>query len=145
MSSNGRAKEVIHDAPREQATRRGNKWSIWNRLRVIMVLPSLLWWTWSPWFTQHAPKPMGVAVVGDGDFPDIGFPKDVLRNWAQYSPYIPAAQYVPPPPGCAVTQVRSHVPLFPDFQLITTNALGEPGMGYFTFYLREILLLIHEG
>ncbi|KAH9966843.1 histidine phosphatase superfamily [Russula dissimulans] len=45
----------------------------------------------------------------DEDVPDIGFSKDVLRNWAQYSPYIPAAQYVNPPPGCVVKQVRSHL------------------------------------
>jgi hypothetical protein len=120
--------KAIPDAAREQTIRRRNRW---NRWRFIMVLPFLFWCTWSPWFRQRAAEPSRVAVMTDEDVPDIGFSKDVLRNWAQYSPYIPAAQYVNPPPGCVVKQVRSHVPLFLDFGLIAPDALGKLGMGYY--------------
>lgn len=52
-----------------------------------------------------------VAALSDvpgGNVPDVGFPESELRNWGQYSPYIPVAPYVPPPPGCTINQVSSH-------------------------------------
>lgn len=43
--------------------------------------------------------------------PPLGFPQELQQAWAQYSPWFPAATYVPPPAGCEVVQVRSRVEL----------------------------------
>lgn len=37
----------------------------------------------------------------------LGLPKKVLKSWAQYTPWMPAGKYIPPPVSCAVSQVRS--------------------------------------
>ena len=44
-------------------------------------------------------------IFGD-QVPPLGVSEGVIRNWAQYSPYVPAGIYIPPPPGCRVSQVR---------------------------------------
>lgn len=36
----------------------------------------------------------------------IGLPKEVQQTWAQYSPYFPAAEYLPPPERCEIIQVE---------------------------------------
>ena len=82
---------------------------------AVFIFASLLWWSWSwPW-TSSCTRPMltsETAVMIDpgiqAGIPDIGFPESELRNWAQYSPYIPSAPYIPPPPGCVINQVSSH-------------------------------------
>ncbi|KAI0302216.1 phosphoglycerate mutase-like protein [Russula brevipes] len=51
------------------------------------------------------PASLSETIV-TSDIPDIGFPEGVLRNWGQYSPYIPVAEYIPPPPGCIINQVN---------------------------------------
>lgn len=43
--------------------------------------------------------------------PPLGFPQALQQSWAGYSPWFPAAIYVPPPAGCEVVQVRSYVDL----------------------------------
>jgi hypothetical protein len=43
--------------------------------------------------------------------PPLGFPQELQQSWAQYSPWFPAATYVPPPPGCDVVQVRTCIEL----------------------------------
>ncbi|KAI0256878.1 histidine phosphatase superfamily [Lactifluus subvellereus] len=111
------AKEIVSDSevvdhvdhpPRfsDETSREGR----WNRRRIawVSVLASLLWWLWScgalrtrPTLSSEAP-----AVAPVDNVPDIGFPESVLRTWAQYAPYIPAAEYIPPPPGCAISQVH---------------------------------------
>jgi hypothetical protein len=102
-------------------TRRGKR----DRLRItaaILVFASLLWWS-RPWsWIMPCKRPTltseTVAVGSGNDVPDIGFPESFLQNWGQYSPYIPAATYIPPPPGCIVNQVRFHMlHLSPGIQL----------------------------
>ena len=37
--------------------------------------------------------------------PKLPIPENEQLNWAQYSPYFPAAEYTKPPSGCNVDQV----------------------------------------
>ncbi|KAI9458279.1 phytase [Russula earlei] len=88
-------------------------------LAAALIFVSLSWlsFSWS-WIARRAGP--DVAIVTDGDIPDIGIPRSVIENWAQYSPYIPAGRYVPLPPGCIINQVnvlQRHGSRFP-----TTNA-----------------------
>ncbi|KAF8549943.1 acid phosphatase [Imleria badia] len=49
--------------------------------------------------------------------PQLGFPQELQQSWAQYSPWYPAATYVPPPTGCEVVQVnllQRHGARFPE-------------------------------
>jgi hypothetical protein len=104
--------EVLNDPPRvadEKARGSrlgGNRW----RIAWVLVLASLLWLLW-PCSTPHTIQTLspGLAPFAPADqVPDLGFPESVLRTWAQYAPYIPAAEYIPPPPGCAISQVSAH-------------------------------------
>lgn len=47
--------------------------------------------------------------------PPLGFPKELQQSWAQYSPWFPAATYVPPVVGCQVVQVCSRMEIGHDY------------------------------
>ena len=101
-------------------TQRGNR----DRVRItaaVLIFVSIVWWSWPRSWIMPCKRPTSVSeavAVGPGnDVPDIGFPESFLRNWAQYSPYIPATPYIPPPPGCTINQVSFHMlRLSPDIQ-----------------------------
>ena len=38
--------------------------------------------------------------------PPLGLPKKVQKRWGQYSPYMPAGKYKPPPNTCVINQVN---------------------------------------
>jgi hypothetical protein len=117
------AEEIVYDvedkigidhplqlSDRQEAQRRNQDY--WRF--AVFIFAYLLWWSWSwPW-TSSCTRPMltsETAIIDPGiqvGVPDIGFPESELRNWAQYSPYIPSAPYIPPPPGCVINQVSSH-------------------------------------
>jgi hypothetical protein len=87
--------------------RRRNRW----RIVGVLLLASLMWLlVWS----RSALRTMSRLLSGPAPFapadhvPDIGFSEGVLRTWAQYAPYIPAAEYIPPPLGCDISQVSVH-------------------------------------
>jgi hypothetical protein len=98
-----------------QEVRRGNR----NRNHwrfTAFVFASLLWWSWpQPWISSCTKPTLTSETViidpGNG-IPDIGFPESELRNWAQYAPYIPAAAYIPPPPGCVIDQASFPLLIF---------------------------------
>ena len=92
-----------------QQARQGNR----DRWRfTVFVFAFFLWWSchWSRSWTSSRTRPTltseKVFIDPGHGVPDIGFPESELRNWAQYSPYIPAAPYIPPPPGCVINQVN---------------------------------------
>ena len=82
---------------------KGRRW----RIVQILVLATLLLLLWS-WFTPSLWFRQSTVLPFDDDVPDIGLPKELLRKWAQYSPYIPVTKYIPPPPRCTITQVSTH-------------------------------------
>ena len=43
----------------------------------------------------------------DSQIPSLGVPRSVQQSWVMYSPYFAAEQYLPPPKGCKVDQVRA--------------------------------------
>ena len=98
-----------------QEVRRGNR-DHWRITAAVFVFASFLWWSWPrSWIapcTRPALTSETIVVVSGPDVPDIGFPESVLRNWGQYSPWIPAAPYAPPPFGCIVNQVSNPSALF---------------------------------
>jgi hypothetical protein len=111
-------------------TSREGRWNL-NRRRIawVLVLSSLLWWLWPCGLLRTRPRLSSEfpAVAPVDDVPDIGFPESVLRTWAQYAPYIPVAEYIPPPPGCAISQVSAH-PYNSRGVCLTHSALGKRGM-----------------
>lgn len=121
----GMAKETVSedkisiDVPLQlsdhQEARRGTR-DYWRITAALFVFSSFLWWSWPrSWIsscTRPTLTPETVVVVSGNDVPDIGFPESVLRNWGQYSPWIPAGSYVPPPLGCVVNQVSFPSALF---------------------------------
>ncbi|KAH0840375.1 histidine phosphatase superfamily [Lanmaoa asiatica] len=46
--------------------------------------------------------------------PSLGFPQELQQSWAQYSPWFPAATYLPPPAGCEVVQLQRHGARYPE-------------------------------
>ncbi|KAI0006199.1 histidine phosphatase superfamily [Russula compacta] len=98
----------------DQEARRGKR-AYWcttaTTTAVALVFASLLWLSWTWIIPRTTPNLLSdtVAAVPDvpgSNVPDVGFPESELRNWGQYSPYIPVAPYVPPPPGCTINQVN---------------------------------------
>lgn len=139
---NGMAKEIaseVLDVPSHFRVVRRERQIYWRVTAAVLAFTSLLWWSRS-WIPSITPRICtGSAVVPGSDVPDVGFNESFLRSWAQYSPYIPVAGYIPPPPGCVVTQVSS-ICLSPDPEL-TNRVLGKPGMQYFPFL---VLKWIHH-
>lgn len=39
---------------------------------------------------------------------ELGVPKRTMKRWAQYTPWMPTAKYIPPPVTCAISQVSLH-------------------------------------
>ncbi|KAH9981123.1 acid phosphatase [Lactifluus volemus] len=88
-------------------------------MTCVLVLASLLWWLWSCNTPRTILTPLSGLAPADR-VPDIGFPEDMLRTWAQYAPYIPAGKYVLPPPVCSISQLQRHGSRWP-----TTNSGAE--------------------
>ncbi|KAI9446252.1 phytase [Lactarius indigo] len=79
----------------------------YRRTVQLLVLATFLWFwlriiplKWPSLSSQQS------TVVPIDHAPDIGLPESLMRTWAQYAPYIPAAKYVPPPPTCTISQVH---------------------------------------
>lgn len=97
----GAASETVDFPSTKQRERQSL--TFWHFSAAVLTFLSLLLWTW-PWISSRISTRLVAEPVSD--FPDIGFPESFLRSWAQYSPYIPVAKYVPPPHGCVVSQVN---------------------------------------
>ena len=111
---------------------------------TLFAFAFILWWSWPQSWTPSRTRPTSTSetvVIGPGnDVPDIGFPESELRNWAQYSPYVPAAPYISPPPGCVINQVSFLYALF-IFRFFNgqNRALGKFGVcDMLSFVLGEI-------
>lgn len=105
------ASEALDFPSTGQRQRERRSLTIWRIIAAVLTFSSFLLWTW-PWIS---PRVGTMFVAGpDSDVPDIGFPESLLRSWAQYSPYIPAAKYASPPPGCVVSQVSFDRSLSPN-------------------------------
>jgi len=90
----------------DHSARRGKR-GHWRIPAVVFIFASFLWWSWSHRSIAPCIRPASLSeTIVTSDIPDIGFPESVLRNWGQYSPYIPVAEYIPPPPGCVINQVN---------------------------------------
>ncbi|KAI0306401.1 acid phosphatase [Multifurca ochricompacta] len=115
------AKEVVTERP--DLVDHSSRWSIDEVSRTrnrtqhscciphwqIFVLAPLLWLLWSKITPHQRPTLLlseASTTVPVDHVPNIGFPESVLRTWAQYAPYIPTADYVPPPSRCAISQVN---------------------------------------
>ncbi|KAI0337973.1 phosphoglycerate mutase-like protein [Trametopsis cervina] len=74
-------------------------WS-WPRLRRVAFAIVLLFVSIFLFIFVFVPRPTRT------DDTTLPVPETDQLNWAQYAPYLPAAQYEPPPAGCRVTQVN---------------------------------------
>ncbi|CAL1699910.1 unnamed protein product [Somion occarium] len=71
---------------------------LWAKRRIIMISAVLIMFVGFAYSVLGGPtKPIT---------PILGVPREIQRNWAQYSPYFPVEDYRSPPKGCAVTQVN---------------------------------------
>ena len=109
----GMAKDVISGlTDNDHQQRLANEPSRWGKRRFwryvqLLVLATFLCWFWL-WITTPSLSLRQITVLPFDHAPDLRLPKSFLRTWAQYAPYIPVAKYVPPPPGCAISQVSTH-------------------------------------
>jgi len=108
----GMAKHVVTESDHppwlvDEPSRMGNlKRRCWRAVQLLL-LATFLWWIVTPFKWPRLPlRPSG--VLPSDRVPDIGLPESFLRTWAQYTPYIPVANYVPPPPLCTISQVSIH-------------------------------------
>jgi hypothetical protein len=105
------ADDVVLPSYFSDRSRRGKR-GHWRIPAGVLLFASFLWWSWSHRLIAPCNRPAYLSetlvTVPGSDIPDIGFPEGVLRTWGQYSPYIPVAEYIPPPPGCIINQVSSH-------------------------------------
>lgn len=69
-------------------------------LVLTVVLVSMSYLQYSSWHV--CPRPV-LSLPSDTH---SSIPEALQRTWATNSPYYPAAEYVPPPDGCVINQVR---------------------------------------
>jgi hypothetical protein len=90
-------------ATRDEPARRGPRGV---KRALLALLGAGLWLVHARYARDNADR----VLAGDSTFPEM--PDGIQRSWAMLSPWAPKGTYVPPPLGCAVTQVR--LPLPPD-------------------------------